>query len=193
MSASTATPASTAEARANPVSRKLPGSTRKLPNLTLGTGGALTRLPRTTIRGSAPSPAMRERGCKAQGVQSESPSPAPRERGDPARKGWVGEGLRLNFLFGTLSTTATAGPPGRYHWESCQLMASVTPHRYPMPYRRPKRRLRSPSQTASQKIYTNRPFDGHENVTLPRRFVVRNARDQRQYESIGYEAGHPGT
>ena len=48
----------------------------------------------------APSPAMQERGCKAQGVPSESRSPALRERGDPARKGWVGEGLRRNLLFG---------------------------------------------------------------------------------------------
>src|SRR5216684_7575459 len=46
---------------------------------------------------SPPSPALRERGCEAQSVQSKSPSTAPREREDPARKGWVGEGLRCAF------------------------------------------------------------------------------------------------
>src|SRR6516165_12553725 len=39
----------------------------------------------------APSPAMRERGC--QGEALESPSPASREREGPSPQGWEGEGL----------------------------------------------------------------------------------------------------
>ena len=86
------------------------GNLSSAANPTLGTGVALTRLPRTAIRGSAPSPARRERGCKAQGVQSESPSPAVRERGDqPARAGWV---RVCDGIFCLLTTIGTRKPTG---------------------------------------------------------------------------------
>ncbi len=51
--------------------------------------GALTRLPRTVIRGSAPSPAVQERGCKCRVSKLLSRTAG---EGEPSLQGLVGEG-----------------------------------------------------------------------------------------------------